>query len=170
MGATVWPWGAVAGVVHFALIALAYGNRTVDRISAEAAVAKMKKIRRGVPLRVIAEYFRRGFERSRRRFERGGAERFLARRSLLLGGPRQPQGAHVALEARDVVIGALDERRNESAHVSEPCLELRGRGCPVRDFRGHHEQARTEHPRDARDRSSARRRLGAGGPVAERRE
>jgi hypothetical protein len=36
MGATVLLWGAVAGVVHFAFIALAYGNPIVDRISAKA--------------------------------------------------------------------------------------------------------------------------------------
>lgn len=36
MGATVLLWGAVAGVVHFVFIALAYGNPIVDRISARA--------------------------------------------------------------------------------------------------------------------------------------
>jgi hypothetical protein len=36
MGATVLLWGGVAGVVHFAFIALAYGNPLVDRISAKA--------------------------------------------------------------------------------------------------------------------------------------
>jgi hypothetical protein len=33
---TVLEWGAVAGVVHFVFIALAYGNPIVDRISAKA--------------------------------------------------------------------------------------------------------------------------------------
>ena len=36
MGARVLLWGAVAGVVHFFFIALAYGNPVVDRISAKA--------------------------------------------------------------------------------------------------------------------------------------
>jgi hypothetical protein len=36
MEVTVLLWGAVAGVVHFAFIALAYGNPIVDRISAKA--------------------------------------------------------------------------------------------------------------------------------------
>jgi hypothetical protein len=34
--AMVTLWGAVAGVVHFVFIALAYGNPIVDRISAKA--------------------------------------------------------------------------------------------------------------------------------------
>jgi hypothetical protein len=33
---TVLLWGAVAGLVHFAFIAAAYGNPIVDRISAQA--------------------------------------------------------------------------------------------------------------------------------------
>jgi hypothetical protein len=36
MVATVLLWGAVAGVVHFLFIGLAYGNPLVDRISAKA--------------------------------------------------------------------------------------------------------------------------------------
>ncbi len=36
MGATILLWGAVAGVVHFVFIALAYGNPIVDRLSAQA--------------------------------------------------------------------------------------------------------------------------------------
>jgi hypothetical protein len=36
MVTTVLVWGAVAGVVHFVFIALAYGNPLVDRISAKA--------------------------------------------------------------------------------------------------------------------------------------
>jgi hypothetical protein len=33
---TVVLWGAVAGLVHFVFIALAYGNPVVDRLSAQA--------------------------------------------------------------------------------------------------------------------------------------
>jgi hypothetical protein len=36
VGTTILLWGAVAGVVHFVFIALAYGNPIVDRISAKA--------------------------------------------------------------------------------------------------------------------------------------
>lgn len=36
MGATILLWGAVAGVVHFVFIAMAYANPIVDKISAEA--------------------------------------------------------------------------------------------------------------------------------------
>jgi hypothetical protein len=36
VGTTILLWGAVAGVVHFVFIALAYGNPIADRISAQA--------------------------------------------------------------------------------------------------------------------------------------
>jgi hypothetical protein len=36
VAATILLWGAAAGLVHFAFIALAYGNPLVDRLSAAA--------------------------------------------------------------------------------------------------------------------------------------